>query len=212
MPRPLRYTQPGTVYHLISRFVASEWFINSRPVRATYLRLLGIALATTDWQCLSFAIMSNHIHLALFSGEMPLANWLQRAHTPFAEWINLQRERIGAVFARGPKLYEVRADGVGRLINYIHRNPVRANVVPSCRRSDWTSHPAYAQTAPAPRWLDSGFGARLAGFRDPRSLANWIEGTSIERAELEAVTIGPVQLNESPRGEVELATGHSIVI
>ncbi len=142
MPRPLRVTRPNTVYHLISRFVAREWFIKTDHDRQIYLQLLGRAPAATDWRCFSYAVMSSHIHLGLLSGEMPLVDWLRDAHSPFAEWINDRRDRIGAVFTRGPNLKEVREDGVGRVIAYIHRNPVRAGVVAAPRDSDWTSQRA----------------------------------------------------------------------
>ncbi len=191
MPRPLRITQPNTVYHLISRFVAREWFMNSEWHRRMYLRLLQRGLGFTDWRCFGYALMSSHIHLALRSGEMPLADWLREVHTPFAECINEERRRIGAVFARGPNLHEVREDGVARLISYIHRNPVRAGVVRGPSDSDWTSHRAYVGSAAAPPWLDVELGARLAGYRDPKELAAWIDSVDVNRDDLEAVTVRP---------------------
>jgi len=55
MPRLPRFIEPGTVYHLISRFVDREWFIKREDERRTYLRLLGRALLDSDWRCFSFA-------------------------------------------------------------------------------------------------------------------------------------------------------------
>ncbi|MGE3766697.1 MAG: hypothetical protein AB7L94_30870 [Kofleriaceae bacterium] len=148
--------------------------------------------------------MSSHIHLGLLSGEMPLADWLRDAHSPFAEWINHRHARIGAVFARGPNLKEVREDGVARVIAYVHRNPVRAGVVTVPGESDWTSHRAYAGLARAPAWLDVELGARLAGFHDPKDLAAWIDTAAIERADVEAVVVRELEMYEvSPDEDVD---------
>ena len=182
---------PRTIYHLISRFVAREWFIKTAGHRQAYSTLLARGLELTDWRCFSFAIMSNHVHLGLVAGTMPLADWLREVHGPFAELINEQRDRIGAVFARGPNLREVRADGVGRLISYLHRNPVRAGVAERAVDSDWTSHRAYARLAPPPPWLDVTLGTRLAGYQSPEDLAAWIDAVAIERSDLDAVTLPP---------------------
>src|SRR5438067_2099143 len=103
MPRKRRVIVAGSVYHLISRFVDRDWFIRSELERDYYLQLLGPALETTDWRCLSYAIMSNHVHLAMVAGRDTLASWIRRVHSPFADWMNRSHERIGSIFVRGPK-------------------------------------------------------------------------------------------------------------
>src|SRR5882762_8704116 len=102
MPRRPRQNSPGRVYHLISRFVDRDWFIATESERRVYLELLGRALQTSDWRCLAFAIMSNHIHLAMVAGLQALDRWIRRVHSPFAEWLNQRYDRIGSVFVRGP--------------------------------------------------------------------------------------------------------------
>ena len=186
MPRPLRVIEPQRVYHLISRFVGREWFVESDEDRRRYLRLLGSALVACDWRCLAYAVMSNHVHLAVVAGADPLAEWIGAVHSPFAEWINKRRERIGAVFVRGPRSIAVRPSGVASLLGYIHRNPVRARVADQAAACDWTSHAVYAGLAARPRWLDVESGLALAGFRDHRKFAAWVEATAIDRAAVDA--------------------------
>src|SRR5262245_19821839 len=107
MPRPIRHNVPGTVYHLISRFVDREWFVETPEERATYLRLLARAIQISDWLCLAYAVMSNHIHLAMLAGEQPLGPIIRQVHSPFADWMNRRHDRIGSMFVRGPKDYRV---------------------------------------------------------------------------------------------------------
>ncbi len=44
MTREPRHIEPGTAYHLISRFVDRDWFIQKAYEREHYLRLLGLSL------------------------------------------------------------------------------------------------------------------------------------------------------------------------
>ena len=178
--------QPSSVQHIIPRFVAKEWFIESALERNVYLSLLSGALETTDWRCFSFALMSSHIHLGLLAGQDTLASWMRPMHTLFARWMNEQRGRVGAVFVKGPNTITVQPDGVSRLINYIHNNPVRAGVVTHPALSDWTSHRAYAGLAHRPAWLDIESGLARSGFENLGALTNWTQSMTVERAELEA--------------------------
>jgi len=181
MPRSRRVIQPQNVYHLISRFVAGEYFIRGADERREYFRLLGRALKESDWRCISYAIMSNHIHLAMLAGLQPLAEWTRNAHTLFAEWINERNDRIGAVFTRGPKDFLVRPNGVAKVMGYIHRNPVRAGVVSDPRDTDWTSHAAYLGLVARPAWLDTAKGLELAGFQSAEEMDEWVRATDIDR-------------------------------
>ncbi len=163
MSRPPRHCAPAVAYHVISRFVAREFFIDAATVRQEYLTLLGRALTFTSWRCLGYAIMSNHIHLAMVAGTDPLAGWLRRVHAPFAEATNRSRERIGALFVRGPRTILVPDSGVGQVLAYIHNNQVRAGVSARPRDSTWTSHRAYLGLDRPPGWLDIDEGLRRAG-------------------------------------------------
>ncbi|MEO8706639.1 MAG: hypothetical protein ABI867_41825 [Kofleriaceae bacterium] len=191
MPRKPRVIEPGNIYHLISRFVAGEWFIRSPQQRRWYLRLLGNALLGSDWRCFSYAIMSNHIHLGVVAGFSSLASWIRDVHGEFAEDINEQRGRIGSVFVRGPKSRAVRPDGVATLIGYIHQNPVRAGVVEHPVDSDWTSHPVYMGRAERPLWLDMELGLALTDFRDGEALDHWMAATPLVREQMQQALVEP---------------------
>ena len=172
---------------MISRFVASQWFVCDAHTRRTYLGLLGESLERTDWRCFAYAIMSNHIHLGVIAGYESLADWTRAVNRPFAEWMNVRHARIGAVFLR-PTALEVAPRGIGTLIAYIHCNPVRAGVVQRALDSDWTSHRAYAGRVEPPGWLDLDAAARLAGVESAQVLARGIDDRGAGRSELASVT------------------------
>jgi hypothetical protein len=122
---------------------------------------------------MSYGLMSSHLHFGMIAGEDPLASWVRRVHSPFADEINRGRGRIGAVFVRGPKAYPVAVHKAGALLAYIHNNPVRAGVVETASESSWTSHRAYVELERSPRWLNVETGLALAGV--PRaSFDAWV--------------------------------------
>jgi putative transposase len=200
--RTVRQLVPGIVYHLISRFVGRQWLMSDEETRENYLRLLGRALSDSDWRCLSYALMSSHIHLAMVAGEQPLKSWIGRVHTPFAQRVNSVNERIGPVFARGPQDYAAPSHKVGELIAYIHRNPVRARVVKRARASSWTSHRAYAGLVESPRWLHIDEGLTRAGF-DHTNFDRWVDSTPGDACRPE---LGRVRTAARLRGAIEVAT------
>jgi REP element-mobilizing transposase RayT len=175
MPRSARYNVAGSTYHAIFRFNEGRYFLDGHEARITYLRMLGAALAQSDWLCLAFALMSNHIHLAMIAGHMPMSSWTKPTHSPFATWVNKRNKRIGHVFAERGKDYGALARKEGQLIAYIHNNPVRAGVVDRAIESDWTSHRAYMGLVFAPSWLNVELGLRRSGFEAPDSFDQWID-------------------------------------
>lgn len=173
MPRKPRFFQPGVVYHLISRFIDHEWFITHDRERAWYLELLGQSLVRTDWLCLSYGLMSSHIHLAVVAGREPLDSWIRRVHGSFADVINKTHGRIGCLFVRGPRDIRTPADRVADLLAYIHNNPVRAGVVHTAAQSSWTSHRAFLGLDPRPTWLAVDEALVRAGFSTAEELDAW---------------------------------------
>ena len=160
--RRARLHVPGAVHHLIWRCLNHEWLIKTKQQRQRYLHWLGRALDDSDWKCIAYAVMSNHIHLAVVAGNAQLASWSRRANTPFALWMNEQSNRLGPFFANRAHDYALREIGAYSTIGYIHNNPVRAGLVARARDSDWTSHRAYLGLIPPPSWLHVGEGMHWA--------------------------------------------------
>ena len=184
MPREPRYIEPGTNYHIISRFVDREWLIKKTYERELYIKLLGVSLEKTDWRLYAYAVMSNHIHLAAMAGEQPLGEWIRHVHSPFATAMNRAYDRIGPMFVRGPKAFPVEPEGFGSLLAYIHNNPVRAGLCDQARLSDWTSHRAYTADADAPAWLDVPDGLHRSGFNDVHAFDAWVRDPARRDTEL----------------------------
>src|SRR5688572_19206874 len=113
MPRLPRHTYPGLLHHVICRFVDRRWLLKSNGEREQYLRLLGRALGKSDWRCVAYCLMSNHLHFGLIGGHMPADSWTRKVNSPFARWLNSRHERLGPVFADRPSIYAVTPDNAG---------------------------------------------------------------------------------------------------
>jgi hypothetical protein len=121
-------------------------------------------LDRSDWSVLGYALMSSHVHLAMLAGDAPAWHLLKPLHTSFAVWINRTRGTLGPVFADRATTVVMEPGALGRLLPYIHNNPVRAGIVCSPEQSTWTSHRAYLAPAGAPPWLAVQRGLVLCGF------------------------------------------------
>ncbi len=206
--RTARYIVPGVVYHLIWRFVDRRWFFSDDVERAEYLRRLGEALEPSDWRCLAYALMSNHIHLAAIAGWEPLGIWSKRVHSPFVRWMNQRHDRLGPLIADRPRDYAVASAKEPRLIAYIHNNPVRAGVVAHACDSTWTSHRAYLGLAASPPWLHVAEGLQRIGV-DAAELDGWVEQTPGESG---MVDVTALRRELRSRGAIEPATPSANVV
>jgi hypothetical protein len=173
MPRAARNNSPGVLYHLVSQFVDREWFIETEAHRQLYLRMLGAVLAESSWVCLGYAVMSNHMHLAVIAGHERLETWMRRLNSGFADYMNREYGRRGAMFVRGPWDCAVPTERAAALLAYIHNNPVRGGAVPSAELSTWTSYQAYLGLCDGPRWLHVDKGRALSSFVDTHSFHAW---------------------------------------
>lgn len=204
--RVARRSIPGVLTHVIIRFYEGRWFLDDDEERAKYLHLLGYALLKTDWRCVAYALMSNHVHLGFIPGTMPLENWAKRVHSPFANWINERHQRLGPVIAGRPREWVMHPLNEAYLIAYIHNNPVRAGVVPRANESNWTSHRAYLGREPRPKWLDIAAGMAICGF-GPRQRSGF--DAFVDRTvgwTLDEPSLQEVRAAARKRGSIELAT------
>ncbi|MEO6772979.1 MAG: transposase [Kofleriaceae bacterium] len=177
--RRARLHIPGLVHHLIWRCLNREWLITSDQHRERYLWWLGRALEESDWKCIAYAVMSNHVHIAAVAGEEPLARWSRRAHTPFAIWANKATDRLGPFFAGRAADFALGPIAATFTLAYIHNNPVRARVVERARDSTWTSHRAYIGLAAVPRWLHVDEGLLRSGQVSTEDFERLVDGQPI---------------------------------
>jgi REP element-mobilizing transposase RayT len=170
MPRPLRVELPGGIHHVTARATTRQNLFLDDDDRRRYLLQLGRTCRWTSWRCLSYCLMSNHIHLLVETPKPNLSRGMQRFHGDYATSFNRRHRRSGHVFQA--RFHPVTVDNEEQLwatVSYIVNNPVKARLCPTPESWPWSSHSAIVDGKALP-WLDEerlfGYLAEYGG--DPR--------------------------------------------
>jgi REP element-mobilizing transposase RayT len=114
--------------------------------RGEFLARLSRLIREHGSRCFGYVLMSNHFHIALQTGEQPLAQLMRRLSTGYARYFNQQHARVGHVFQNRYGARRIHSDGdLAGVIAYLARNPLDAGIVTSERELlgyRWSSYPA----------------------------------------------------------------------
>jgi len=112
--------------------------------RAALLSRLDRLAHATASPIYAWALLTNHVHLLLRRGTVPLSTLMRRLLTGYAVTFNRRHRRAGHLFQNRFKSTLVEEDAyLLELVRYIHLNPVRARVLSTLDELDcypWTGH------------------------------------------------------------------------
>lgn len=150
MPRKARIDAPGAVHHIIIRGIEKRNIFRSDADRKQFVDRLGALVAEMRTQCLAWALIPNHAHFLLRTGESSIASLMQRLLTGYAVYFNLRHHRHGPLFQnRYKSILCQEAPYLKELVRYLHLNPLRAGRVESLEALDhhpWCGHGAIMGT------------------------------------------------------------------
>ena len=137
MPRKARIDAPGALHHLIIRGIERRRIFTDDQDRDNFIERLGEIVTETKTFCFAWALIPNHAHILLRSGQTPLATVMRRLLTGYAVWYNRRHRRHGHLFQNRYKSILCQEDAyLLELVRYIHLNPLRAKIVKSLAESD----------------------------------------------------------------------------
>jgi REP element-mobilizing transposase RayT len=141
----------------------------------------------------AYCWMTNHIHVLIQVGEIPLGAFMQRIATRYARAVQSRVPTTGHLFQNRYHALLVDVDRYFlALLRYIHLNPVRGGMVTNPTDHPWSSHRAYLGLADEP-WLTTDFGLGLFGddvararqrYREFVSRAGSVVGDQLPRCPL----------------------------
>jgi len=146
MPRKLRIQYTDAIYHVINRGNYRANLFDTEGAAQAFLNALFEAVARYGWKLHAYVLMRNHYHLAL---ETPMPNLVEGMHWlqgTFSNRFNRFRKQNGHVFQGRYKALLLEGHAVlGRVVDYIHLNPVRAGVVApgQVEQFRWSSLPQF---------------------------------------------------------------------
>ena len=130
MPRKLRLLFPDALYHVINRGNYRRDVFESSGARGAFLTTLDEACRRHRWRVHAYVVMRNHFHLALETPEPNLTMGIHWLLGPFAYRFNRFRDERGHLFQGRYQAQLIEdASALGRVVDYIHLNPMRAGLV-----------------------------------------------------------------------------------
>ncbi len=137
MPRKARIDAPGALHHIIVRGIERRRIFSDDQDRDNFIERLGDIVTETETYCFAWALIPNHAHILLRSGQTPLATVMRRLLTGYAVSYNRRHRRHGHLFQNRYKSILCQEDNyLLELVRYIHLNPLRAKIVKSLKDSD----------------------------------------------------------------------------
>lgn len=170
MARKPRIHLPGGLYHVIFRGNGGQSVFLTEDDRYRFYLLLQEGTCRFGYRVHAFCLMTNHIHIALQAGDIPLSRGMHNLSFRYTRWINWREKRTGHLFQGRYKAVLIDGDSyLLELIRYIHLNPVRAGMVNDHEEYPWSSHRAYLGKEFLPwlttDWMLGQFGKSVAKAR-----------------------------------------------
>jgi REP element-mobilizing transposase RayT len=149
---------PATLHHMMVRGIErTAIFRDDRDLTDFSTRLATLA-EQGAWTVYAWALLPNHAHLLVRTGQRPLARIMGSLLTGYAGAFNRRHKRVGHLFQNRYKSIVVEEEVyLLELVRYLHLNPLRAKVLTDLRALDrypWTGHSALLGTVPR-AWQDT---------------------------------------------------------
>ena len=157
MARKPRLHYPGAYYHVILRGNAAQDIFYDKQDRSRFFFLLQEGIEKYKHRIHAYCLMTNHVHLVIQVGDVPLSRIIQNVSFRYTRYINRRKNRVGHLFQGRYKALLIDADSyLLELVRYVHNNPVRTGIVKAPDKYNWSSHPVYLGKVSVP-WLTTNW-------------------------------------------------------
>jgi putative transposase len=168
MPRKARIDAPGALHHIICRGIERRNIFVDDADKNNLVARLGRVVSESQTPCYAWALIDNHFHLLLKTGNVPIATLMRRLLTGYAVSFNLRHNRAGHLFQNRYKSILCQQDAyLLELVRYIHLNPLRAGLVSSMHQLDryrFCGHSTLMGTR-GYKWQETHYVLKLFGKR-----------------------------------------------
>jgi hypothetical protein len=135
-------------------------------------------MSETNTPCYAWALIPNHFHLLLKTGNVPIATVMRKLLTGYAVTFNRRHRRVGHLFHNRYKSILCQEESyLLELVRYLHLNPLRANLVNSMRQLDWYKYCGHSILLGKRKndWQDTNYVLKLFGKRVSSSRKHYRE-------------------------------------
>jgi len=141
MPRTARASAGGYCYHVINRGNARSRVFHKGGDYEAFLGLMAEASVRTPLRVLSYCLMPNHFHFAVWPlDDGDLSRWMQWLLTAHVRRYHRHNDSTGHVWQGRFKAFPIQEEAhLVRVIRYIERNPLRSGLVDRAEKWRWSS-------------------------------------------------------------------------
>jgi putative transposase len=130
MPRKSRIDAPWALHHIIVKGIERRKIFIDDTDRNNFIDRVGGIVTDSNTAFYAWALIPNHFHLLLRTGQVPVATVMRRLLTGHAGYFNKRHRRSGRLFQNRYKSILCQEDTyLLELVRYIHLNPLRAKIV-----------------------------------------------------------------------------------
>ncbi len=173
MPRQARQKSASGIYHIMMRGINRQIIFEDDEDYFRFIQTLQNYKEKSEYEIYAYCLMDNHVHLLLKVGKEPLEQIMRRICGSYVYWYNSKYERIGNLFQDRFKSEVVETDRYFLTVfRYIHQNPLKAGIVSSVERYQWSSLVEYVNR---PKVIDTGFVLELFNHEREKAVENIIQ-------------------------------------
>jgi putative transposase len=144
MARKPRIEYPGAFYHVICRGNQRQVIFRSDADRKYYLDRVEQYRRRYSFKVYAYVLLSNHVHLLLETGRVPLSRIMQGLQLSYTGYFNRKYNKVGHLFQGRYKAILCDRDAyLLELVRYLHLNPERMRSPMQAATYRWSSHGAY---------------------------------------------------------------------
>ena len=141
MPRRPRVLIEGGIYHVYNRFARGADIFHKGEEAGRFLKLLREVKRRDDLAVYAWCLMSNHYHLSVRAGPIPLSRSIGSLQARFGQSYNRRWGSSGPRWQSRFKAQLVEDDQyLCQIVAYIHLNPVTAYLVGDPGDYRWSGH------------------------------------------------------------------------
>jgi putative transposase len=172
MPRGARLDAPGSLHHVMIRGIEKGVIFTDEADRTAWMQRMGKLAKDSGTVIYAYALMTNHIHILLKSGDSGLSSFMRRLLSGYAQYYNRRHQRVGHLFQNRYKSIICEEESYfGKLVAYINLNPLKAGFAESLddlAKYPWSAH-AVMMKRINHEWLDRDYVLRFFGKTEGRA-------------------------------------------
>jgi putative transposase len=158
MARPLRIEFPDAWYHVMNRGRRGEVVFVDDQDYSQFTVLLRETSEIWNIRIAAYCLMPNHYHMLVQTPDANISRSMRHLNGVFTQRYNRRHRCDGQLFRGRYKSIIIDADSyLLQAVRYIHRNPLRAELVDTLDNYKWSSHKGYLSMSEKWDWLSKNY-------------------------------------------------------